>query len=890
MKQKILVVDGDPEDLKLLTSILQNDYDLIFAENGKEALEKIKQKPDVILLDLDLPDMDGHEVCKRLKSNKKNQDTPIVFITSQEEEQEAAKSLAMGSIDYISKPFDPAILQRRIKNQIEFKNQHDQLEKLVQQRTAQLSEKVEALGKTENALREAMQNLLTIRVAPGVFWLQVPEAGLYILCGCPGEVVKHLRRQGFIKTVDKNGVTCETGPNVILLSDFLVQNGGFANLAEFPVLQMLYLQGMGIPNHPNNTGAKPMLIGTSAQVQAQMNYIYRGQYGLVSKEEIMACGVDEATADIWMRIKLKFAFGKIGTPDASLDTLEIGDKTVEIRNGVTVCRVGSNKYQFSFRGESTTIDLNLPPNIIYEPPYELGNYRFKRQYFAILHRGEGDGWDQNRPSMGSIVMFQGQIYLVDAGPGILQTMVALGIDISEVTGIFHTHGHDDHFAGLPALIHSDHRLKYFATPPVRAAVTKKFAELISIEEDKFGQFFEICDLKFNVWNDCDGLEVMPMYSPHPTETNILTFRALDKDGYKSYSHWSDLSSFKVMDGMVGDGPNDVPAEFIEQIKKDYKIPADLKKLDIGGGMIHGVASDYRDDPSKRLVLAHIDRKLTTEEMEIGSDTSFGAIDVLIAGDHNYLFQRAFNCLSSFFPGVEDGQIRILLNCPVVEYNAGTIIYKYGCQTDHVDMILAGTVVYLDSESGVSNHLALGSLIGESNLFNKEETLNGTYRAYSHCSVISFSIPLLKNFLEKNNLITDMRATLDKIWFLRKTWLFGEKTTFLSLGNIAKAMKQITMPANSEITVSNEMGLWLVETGEVNIYNKQGRVLEVVKSGGFFGEHSYLSSSNISWSFKTAQATKLYVLHLDDLTEIPIVHWKMLEIFAKRKKISPHVST
>ncbi|MBF0445241.1 MAG: response regulator [Magnetococcales bacterium] len=890
MKQKILVVDSDPANLKLLTPILQNDYEMIFAKNGNEALKQIKQKPDIILLDLIMSGMDGHDICNRLKSDANTSNIPIVFITTPEEEQDTAKSLAMGSIDYITKPFNPDIVKRRIKNQLEMKYHHDQLEDLVQQRTAELSEKVEVLGKTEIALRDAMQNLLTIRVAPGVFWLQVPEAGLYILCGCPGEVVKHLRRQGFIKTIDKEGVTCETGPNVILLSDFLVQNGGFANLAEFPVLQMLYLQGMAIPNHPNNTGAKPMLIGSSAQVHSQMNYIYRGQYGLVSKEEIMACGVDEATADIWMRIKLKFAFGKIGTPDGSLDTLEIGDKTVEIRNGVTVCRVASNKYQFSFRGESTTIDLNLPANLIYEPPYELGNYRFKRQYFAVLHRGEGDGWDQNRPSMGSIVMFQGRIYLVDAGPGVFQTMVALGIDISEVTGIFHTHGHDDHFAGLPALIHSDHRLKYFATPPIRSAVAKKFTELISLEEDKFGQFFEICDLEFNVWNDCDGLEVMPLYSPHPTENNILSFRALDKDGYKTYSHWADLSSFKVLDGMVGDGPNDVPAEFIEQIKKDYKTPADLKKLDIGGGMIHGVASDYRDDLSKRLVLAHTDRKLTPEEMEIGSDTSFGAIDVLIEGDHNYLFQRAFNCLRSFFPEVDDGQIRILLNCPVVEYNAGTIIYKYGTETDHVDMILAGTVVYLDTESGVSNHLALGSLIGESTIFNTIDTLNGTYRAYSHCSVISISIQLFKNFLEKNNLITNVQATLDKIWFLRKTWLFGEKTTFLSLGNIAQAMEHLSMPANSEISVNAEIRLWLVVTGEVNICDSDGRILEVVKSGGFFGEHGYLSNTNAPWSFKTAKDTGLYILHLKDLTQIPIVHWKMLEIFTKRKKISAHILT
>ncbi len=370
-----------------------------------------------------------------------------------------------------------------------------------------------------------------------------------------------------ISPVIKDGVKCETGPNVILLSDLLVQNGGYANLAEFPVLQMLYRQGMILPGHPNNTGIKPMIIGSSSQVRAQMEYIHRGKHGLISKEEILACGIDEETAENMMRVKLKFAYGSIQKPSELLDTREIGDGSVDIRNGVSVKRIGINRFQFEFLGETTEIDLNLPPNVLYKPSYSLGHHNFQRQYFAILHRGEGDGWDMNRPSVGSVIMFQGRIYLVDAGPGIFSTMSSLGIDISEVEGIFHTHGHDDHFAGLPGLIHADHRLKYFATPLVRSAVAKKFSALMSLDEEKFGQFFEICDLTFDTWNDCDGLEVMPVYSPHPTETNMFMFRAMDLDGYKSYAHWADLSSFEVLDDMVGEGPKDVPKTFIDKVKK-----------------------------------------------------------------------------------------------------------------------------------------------------------------------------------------------------------------------------------------------------------------------------------------------------------------------------------
>ncbi|MBF0461363.1 MAG: cyclic nucleotide-binding domain-containing protein [Magnetococcales bacterium] len=731
------------------------------------------------------------------------------------------------------------------------------------------------------------EEIVWMNVMPGVFWIQIPKAELSILCGCPGEVVKHLMHQGLIRKVNKEGIECETGPNVILLSEVLVQNGGFANLAEFPILQMLYRQGMILPGHPNNTGVKPILIGSSAQVRAQMAYIHRGRFGLVTREEILACGVDESTADNMMKIKLKFNFGPIQPPSELIDTLEIDKavdkKPVPIRNGVTVCRIGFNRYRFAFQGRKTDIDLNLPPNTLYPPAYSLGHYRFQRQYFAILHRGDGDGWSANRPSTGSIIMFQGRIFLVDAGPGVFYNMIALGINISEVEGIFHTHNHDDHFAGLPALIHSDHRLKYFATPLVRSAVAKKFTALMSLEEKKFGQFFEICDLTLDTWNDCDGLEVMPLYSPHPTETNIFLFRAMDMDGYKTYAHWADLSSYQVIDHMVGTGPGDLPVSFIQKIKQDYGRFANLKKLDVGGGLIHGVAEDFRQDPSDRLILAHLDRKLTNAEMEIGSESFFGALDVLIAGHQNYVHHHVFDYLRTFFPGATNSQIHMLLNCPIIEYNAGTILHRSGETTDHVDMVLSGTVAYWGSASGTINHLSLGSLIGEGTLFKKQETLKGTYRAVSHCSIIRFSAELFRTFLAHNHLLTHMEVLLDKIGFLRKTWLFGEQTNFISLWTLSRAIEPLSILTGEEIAVRSGPRLWLVVEGKVRVCDATGTLLEMIEVGGFFGEHTYFSLADFPWQFQAEGAVELYSLQLRDLLEIPIVHWKMLEVFERRKK-------
>ncbi len=120
-----------------------------------------------------------------------------------------------------------------------------------------------------------------------------------------------------------------------------------------------------------------------------------------------------------MRIKLKFAFGKISEPSNFLDTLVIDDDEVEIRNGVKVCRMGFNRFRFSYHGEFSEVDLNLPPQAIYEPPYPLGRHRIELSHFSVLHIGEGDGWDVNRPSTSSVVIFNGLIFLIDASPHIL---------------------------------------------------------------------------------------------------------------------------------------------------------------------------------------------------------------------------------------------------------------------------------------------------------------------------------------------------------------------------------------------------------------------------------------------------------------------------------------
>ena len=261
-----------------------------------------------------------------------------------------------------------------------------------------------------------MASIRKIPVSTGIFWVEVPAADLRILCGCPADSVKHLMRKGLIVPIEVNGTECETGPNAILLSDLTLQNGRVSNRSEFPILQMLYKQGSLIPGHPNNTGARPMLIGHRRQVDAQMQYIFRGNYGLISPEELIATGLSQLQADELMRMKLAFAFGEIRPSAALLDAVYLEGSAVPVRNGVQLKRLRTNVFAIEFGAERVEVDLNLAPGESFECPYTLDNHLLDRDYFSVIHIGDGDGWDMNRPAMGSIIVYQGRIFLVDAGP------------------------------------------------------------------------------------------------------------------------------------------------------------------------------------------------------------------------------------------------------------------------------------------------------------------------------------------------------------------------------------------------------------------------------------------------------------------------------------------
>lgn len=165
---KILIVDDTPVNVQILNDTLQHEFKTYFALNGQEALQQAASiAPDLILLDIMMPGMDGFEVCRRLKEDEAMRNIPVIFITALEQAAEESRGLKLGAADYITKPFNPELVLLRVRNHVELKNRRDALV----QRTGEL-EKALAEIKTLQGIIPICASCKKIRDDQG-YWQQL---------------------------------------------------------------------------------------------------------------------------------------------------------------------------------------------------------------------------------------------------------------------------------------------------------------------------------------------------------------------------------------------------------------------------------------------------------------------------------------------------------------------------------------------------------------------------------------------------------------------------------------------------------------------------------------------------------------------------------------------
>jgi len=194
-KGRILVVDDDPEALALLVPILEGEgYEVQPADSGKLALISVAaDPPELILLDIRMPGMDGFEVCRRLKGVEETRRIPLMFISSSTEVQEWVQGLEMGAVDFVSKPFRREELLARTRTHLELGRLQNELELRVARRTAELNAAVEQLQmqvadrrRAERALRASEERFRHIAdSAPVIIWLTDAD-GLLVFCNVSG--------------------------------------------------------------------------------------------------------------------------------------------------------------------------------------------------------------------------------------------------------------------------------------------------------------------------------------------------------------------------------------------------------------------------------------------------------------------------------------------------------------------------------------------------------------------------------------------------------------------------------------------------------------------------------------------------------------------------------
>lgn len=216
-KPEVLIVDDIPSNLNFLSEVLHLEgIGVMLATSGADALEIARYKhPDLILLDIAMPMMDGYEVCAKLKSNPATQDIPVIFLTARTEPEDILKGFHTGAVDYILKPFNATELIARVRTHLELrakteelKTLNAQLEEQVKQRTSEISQAYRSLTETNRKLEQAYQELSNLDKAKDEFIrhinheLRTPLQGIHGFTLILEEIVESPEQKEYLQAIN----------------------------------------------------------------------------------------------------------------------------------------------------------------------------------------------------------------------------------------------------------------------------------------------------------------------------------------------------------------------------------------------------------------------------------------------------------------------------------------------------------------------------------------------------------------------------------------------------------------------------------------------------------------------------------------------------------------
>ena len=224
-RPRILVVDDEPVNLNVLVDLLRADFKVIVAKDGAQALNRLggEDLPDIALLDVMMPGMSGLEVCRRMKSDERTAEVPVIFLTSLNSAREEATCFELGAVDYIHKPFSPAVVKARLRTHLalgqarqELAMQNQTLEALVYERTADLEQTQDVTIRALATLAEMRDNETGAHIMRTSYYvkclaLELRDSGYYV-DRLDDSVIENIYKSVPLHDIGKVGI-----PDAILL-------------------------------------------------------------------------------------------------------------------------------------------------------------------------------------------------------------------------------------------------------------------------------------------------------------------------------------------------------------------------------------------------------------------------------------------------------------------------------------------------------------------------------------------------------------------------------------------------------------------------------------------------------------------------------------------------
>ena len=257
MKNSILIIDDESTNISVLKTILSPEYTVYASSDGQDAIETAEEfLPDVILLDVLMPDMDGYDVIAVLKSSKSMADIPVIFITGLDNADAEEKGLTLGAADYITKPFSPAIVKLRVRNQVNLVN----YVRALKERTDTLQQRTEKLIRLQNSMASVLANMVENRDKLTGKHVENTAAYLRILLNAM------LKRGLFIDEISNWDIDIVISSSrlhdigKIAVSDLLLNKPGKLDVDEYEAMKIHALEGeMIIDNIINESGDQDFL-------------------------------------------------------------------------------------------------------------------------------------------------------------------------------------------------------------------------------------------------------------------------------------------------------------------------------------------------------------------------------------------------------------------------------------------------------------------------------------------------------------------------------------------------------------------------------------------------------------------------------------------------------